>query len=124
MSRGHSCARSSGTGIRPEAYLAGSVDAVCCVLGAYRAETDGRDRQRAGGTTFLKARTDLRRNLELDPASAEKAAATLRTKMEGYERILSKQAWIGGDEMTLADLFHLPFGAALTSVRSAHAPQL
>ena len=27
-----------------------------------------------------------------------------------YEKILSKQAYLAGDEITLADLFHLPLG--------------
>lgn len=62
---------------------------------------------------------DYRRNLEFDPAAAAKAEETIKMKLEGYERILSKQAWIGGNEMTLADLFHLPYGGAITRVRYA-----
>lgn len=30
---------------------------------------------------------------------------TLVEKLDGYERILSKQTYLAGDEMTLADLF-------------------
>jgi glutathione S-transferase len=39
--------------------------------------------------------------------------ATLTVKFEGYERLLSKQKYVAGDELTLEDLFHLPHGALL-----------
>lgn len=32
-------------------------------------------------------------------------AEQLGAKLDGYERILSKQAYLAGDEITLADLF-------------------
>lgn len=32
-------------------------------------------------------------------------AEELGAKLDGYERILSKQAYLAGDEITLADLF-------------------
>ncbi|PSR73844.1 hypothetical protein PHLCEN_2v10326 [Hermanssonia centrifuga] len=38
-------------------------------------------------------------------------ATTLAAKLYGYETILSKQKYLAGDEITLADLFHLPYGA-------------
>ncbi|RGP79913.1 glutathione s-transferase [Fusarium longipes] len=34
----------------------------------------------------------------------------LEKSLVGYERILSKQKYLAGDEITLADLFHLPYG--------------
>ncbi|TRM64614.1 thioredoxin-like protein [Schizophyllum amplum] len=39
--------------------------------------------------------------------------STLDKKLEAYEVILSKQKYLGGDEITLADLFHLPYGSIL-----------
>lgn len=30
-----------------------------------------------------------------------------------YEKILSKQKYLAGEELTLADLYHLPYGAML-----------
>jgi len=30
-----------------------------------------------------------------------------------YDRLLAKQKYLGGNELSLADLFHLPNGAAL-----------
>ncbi|KAJ6588591.1 thioredoxin-like protein [Mycena capillaripes] len=35
--------------------------------------------------------------------------AKLETQLSGYERILSKTKYLGGDELTLADLFHVPY---------------
>jgi len=34
-------------------------------------------------------------------------------KLDGYERILTKTKWLAGDEITLADLFHLPHATLL-----------
>jgi glutathione S-transferase len=33
-----------------------------------------------------------------------------------YEKILSKQGYLGGSEVTLADLFHLPYGTLIQSI--------
>jgi len=34
----------------------------------------------------------------------------LESKLDGYEAILGRQKYLAGDEVTLADLFHLPLG--------------
>ncbi|PFH48312.1 hypothetical protein AMATHDRAFT_150200 [Amanita thiersii Skay4041] len=44
-----------------------------------------------------------------DEALVTKYCANFRAKLDVYEKILSKQEYIGGDELTLADLFHLPY---------------
>ncbi|KAM5445307.1 putative glutathione transferase [Microsporum audouinii] len=36
--------------------------------------------------------------------------------LDGYERILNKQKYIGGNELTLADLYHLPYLTLLPQV--------
>ncbi|KAI0696181.1 glutathione S-transferase-like protein [Cytidiella melzeri] len=41
--------------------------------------------------------------------------ATLEGKLDAYEAILGKQKYLAGDNITLADLFHLPYGATLVS---------
>ncbi|EJD00510.1 glutathione S-transferase [Fomitiporia mediterranea MF3/22] len=49
--------------------------------------------------------------------SDERAAehiSTLEKKLEGYERILGKQKYLAGNERTLADLLHLPYGTLIT----------
>lgn len=40
-------------------------------------------------------------------------AKLLEQKLDVYEKILSKQKYLAGDEFTLADLFHVPWGAKL-----------
>ncbi|CAE7087360.1 unnamed protein product [Rhizoctonia solani] len=47
---------------------------------------------------------------EADEKLVQKYIDALNTKMDGYERILSKQKYLAGDNFTLADLFHLPYG--------------
>ncbi|KAF9499087.1 glutathione S-transferase-like protein [Pleurotus eryngii] len=37
----------------------------------------------------------------------------LNASLDAYDLILSKQKFLGGDELTLADLFHLPLGSLL-----------
>ena len=36
---------------------------------------------------------------------------SLESKLDAYEKILGKQAYLGGENLTLADLFHLPNGS-------------
>ncbi|KAM6490634.1 glutathione S-transferase [Amanita muscaria] len=50
---------------------------------------------------------------QTDEAAAEKHLAVLSGKLDVYEKILSKQNYMAGDELTLADLFHLPFATML-----------
>ncbi|QRV93600.1 glutathione S-transferase [Ceratobasidium sp. AG-Ba] len=42
--------------------------------------------------------------------------ATLKTKLEGYERVLAKQKYLAGDYITLIDLFHLPYGTSVNKI--------
>lgn len=50
---------------------------------------------------------------EPDQKVVEGFAKELGAKLDGYEKILSKQAYLAGDEITLADLFHVPYGRLL-----------
>jgi len=50
------------------------------------------------------------RGLEPDEAKVDKYIQTCKLKLEGYERILAKQKYLCGDEITMVDLFHLPYG--------------
>ncbi|QKX58037.1 uncharacterized protein TRUGW13939_05157 [Talaromyces rugulosus] len=47
---------------------------------------------------------------EPDEALAKKNLDLLDTNLAVYEKILSKQKYLAGDEITLADLYHLPYG--------------
>ncbi|EGO03796.1 hypothetical protein SERLA73DRAFT_175447 [Serpula lacrymans var. lacrymans S7.3] len=51
--------------------------------------------------------------IEADKARVEELLTTLNGKLDGYERILSKQKYLAGDHITLADLFHLPYAGLL-----------
>lgn len=48
-----------------------------------------------------------------DEARVAQAEKDLDTVLAVYDKILAKQKYLAGDELTLADLFHLPNGAAL-----------
>ncbi|KAL1942997.1 hypothetical protein VTO73DRAFT_4668 [Trametes versicolor] len=48
-----------------------------------------------------------------DPATVERLKSTLEAKLAAYDVILGKTKFLAGDEVTLADLFHLPYGALL-----------
>ncbi|KAH7338988.1 glutathione S-transferase [Rhizoctonia solani] len=50
------------------------------------------------------------RGREADEQLVKKYTDSLNSKLEGYERVLSKQKYLAGDNFTLADLFHLPYG--------------
>ncbi|KAJ7928344.1 glutathione S-transferase [Mycena leptocephala] len=48
-----------------------------------------------------------RRGLEPDPAIVAEGLAELAAKLDVYEVILGKHKYLAGDELTLADLFHI-----------------
>ncbi|KAK3385818.1 putative glutathione S-transferase, partial [Podospora didyma] len=45
-----------------------------------------------------------------DDALVAKYAAELDTTLAVYEKILGKRKYLSGDDLTLADLFHVPYG--------------
>ncbi|TFK36729.1 glutathione S-transferase [Crucibulum laeve] len=49
-----------------------------------------------------------------DKALFDELIATLDKKLDAYNDILGKQKYLAGDEITLADLFHLPYGSMLS----------
>jgi len=53
---------------------------------------------------------------QTDEALVKKHIDTLNIKLDAYEKILSKQKYLGGNELTLADLYHLPYGSKLYTV--------
>ncbi|KAK7044188.1 hypothetical protein VNI00_007908 [Paramarasmius palmivorus] len=54
------------------------------------------------------------RGLTPDPKVFSELIETLEAKLKVYEVILGKHKYLAGDELTLADLFHLPYGALLS----------
>ncbi|EIM86362.1 glutathione S-transferase-like protein [Stereum hirsutum FP-91666 SS1] len=53
-----------------------------------------------------------------DDAVAAELLKTLDAKLDAYETILSKQKYLAGDDYTLADLYHLPYGYMLAAAGS------
>jgi len=51
---------------------------------------------------------------QTDEAKYAEHVKTLEAKLQGYEIILKKQKFLGGNEITVADLFHLPYGTMAT----------
>jgi glutathione S-transferase len=66
----------------------------------------------ASGITAQRVFAPLR-GVATDEARVTELATTLEGKIAGYEAILGKTRYLAGDELTLADLFHLPYGVYL-----------
>ncbi|KAJ3541619.1 hypothetical protein NMY22_g3819 [Coprinellus aureogranulatus] len=49
-----------------------------------------------------------------DKAIYDANMALLEPKLDVYDQILAKQKYLAGDQLTLADLFHLPFATWIT----------
>jgi len=56
------------------------------------------------------------RGAEPNEARVEQCKTMLKKKLEGYERILSKQKYIAGNDLTVVDFFHLPYGTMCEDV--------
>jgi len=55
---------------------------------------------------------------DADEALVAKYTEQLKAKLAGYERVLGERKYLAGDHITLADLFHLPYGYVLEQVGS------
>jgi len=64
----------------------------------------------ASGIAFEKVFKPMKKMGATDEATVQKLGAQLDTALAGYEKILSKQPYLAGNEITVADLFHLPYG--------------
>ncbi|KAJ6577057.1 glutathione S-transferase [Mycena vulgaris] len=58
------------------------------------------------------------RGMTSDKATFDTLVAGLSGKLDAYEVILGKQKYLAGNEVTLADLFHLPYGTMLARAGS------
>ncbi|KAL5522171.1 hypothetical protein ACEPAF_2028 [Sanghuangporus sanghuang] len=54
------------------------------------------------------------RGLEVSQERVSEYTSTLEQKLKVYDKILSKQKYLAGNEITLADLLHLPLGNFIT----------
>ncbi|KAH7305649.1 putative glutathione S-transferase [Rhexocercosporidium sp. MPI-PUGE-AT-0058] len=64
----------------------------------------------ANGICFEKVFKPMKGLGATDEVVVKKHAANLDAALAVYDGILAKQAYLAGDEITLADLFHLPYG--------------
>ncbi|KAJ7628141.1 glutathione S-transferase [Mycena polygramma] len=62
---------------------------------------------------YMEGLSKPRRGIAKNEAAYDSAVAQLSAKLDVYEVILGKQRFLGGDEFTLADLFHVSFGSLL-----------
>ncbi|KAK0469403.1 glutathione S-transferase [Desarmillaria tabescens] len=53
------------------------------------------------------------KGIPANEAAVEDALTSLSAKLDAYDVILSKQKYLAGDDVTLADLFHIPWGVLL-----------
>lgn len=51
-----------------------------------------------------------------DPVRVAEYLAGLEGKLKAYETILSRQKYLTGDKISLADLIHLPYGTTLEKI--------
>jgi len=51
-----------------------------------------------------------------DESRAKEAYAKLNANLDAYDEILGRQRYIGGNMITLADLFHVPYGSLLVQI--------
>jgi glutathione S-transferase len=55
-----------------------------------------------------------------DEEKVKQHTEKLEKVLDVYEKILSKQEFIGGDVFTLADIYHYPYGSLLTAIKLGH----
>jgi len=63
----------------------------------------------AEGLAYEKVFKSMKKLGEPDEAIVAKHTASLEDTLKVYDSILSKQAYLAGDELTVADLYHLPY---------------
>ncbi|EAW08976.1 glutathione S-transferase family protein [Aspergillus clavatus NRRL 1] len=62
------------------------------------------------GIAYEKVFKSLKGHGETDAARVQALLSQLDLALQGYERVLSKQKYLAGDQLTFADLAHLPYG--------------
>ncbi|KAJ7266395.1 glutathione S-transferase [Mycena haematopus] len=67
-----------------------------------------------GGQLALELILKPARGMQVDEERVKGLLATMNSKLDAYEKILSKQKYLAGDTLTIADLFHLPWLYGLT----------
>ncbi|KAF7378141.1 Glutathione S-transferase [Mycena sanguinolenta] len=67
-----------------------------------------------GGQLAFELLLKPSRGMKPDEARVKELLVTMNSKLDAYDKILSKQKYLAGDTLTIADLFHLPWLYGLT----------
>ncbi|EFC45992.1 predicted protein [Naegleria gruberi] len=70
----------------------------------------------ASGLVFEKLFKGMMGYGAADEARVKQLSEKLALNLDSYERVLAKQEFIGGNQFTLADLYHLPYGNLLFAI--------
>ncbi|KZP20733.1 glutathione S-transferase [Athelia psychrophila] len=70
----------------------------------------------ASGLVAEKVFKKLYHGLDADEAKVAELTKALGGKLDAYETILSKQKYVAGNEITLADLFHLSYATLVQGI--------
>ncbi|EFC37458.1 predicted protein [Naegleria gruberi] len=70
----------------------------------------------ASGLVFEKLFKGMMGYGAADEARVKQLSEKLSLNLDAYERVLAKQEFIGGNQFTLADLYHLPYGNLLFAI--------
>ncbi|EFC49408.1 predicted protein [Naegleria gruberi] len=70
----------------------------------------------ASGLVFEKLFKGMMGYGAADEARVKQLSEKLALNLDAYEKVLAKQEFIGGNQFTLADLYHLPYGNLLFAI--------
>ncbi|EFC40803.1 predicted protein [Naegleria gruberi] len=70
----------------------------------------------ASGLVFEKLFKGMMGYGAADETRVKQLSEKLALNLDAYERVLAKQEFIGGNQFTLADLYHLPYGNLLFAI--------
>jgi glutathione S-transferase len=71
----------------------------------------------ASGIAVQRVSKPRRGGKDDDEVRVAEIAGALVGNLEGYEHILSRTKYLATDELTIADLFHVPYSAMLGPLR-------
>ncbi|ORY23693.1 glutathione S-transferase [Naematelia encephala] len=68
---------------------------------------------------FMEGWAKPMRSIPNDEKVLETQKAELHKKLEGYNLLLGKSRYVAGDQLTLADLYHIPYGIYMVEINGA-----
>ncbi|KAJ7643136.1 glutathione transferase [Mycena polygramma] len=80
------------------------------------AAIENNDFNSTGGAIVVELFWNPSNGIPTDSERVKSLVKTMERKLDAYEKILSRQKYLAGDKLSLADLFHLPFAHSLIEV--------